>query len=197
MVADIDENLPMLKAELDWGLSDAWTSAKAAVARAGGRVVGYAKTALSWAKQQATAIGDKANALIAKFGVMKKAKKMVDSFFKVTESPQFKFVFTKILGKAVITWGAAYNFNQGHVEAAYKLLTRPFWYNQLWFFKWIINAQFKKDFMSNSAKSNENFKRAGKACHDSRGTIGLAGKLLSLYPGPSIKSIGVGMGTFA
>lgn len=135
--------------------------------------------------------------MITKFGVMKKAQRIIDKFFTVTESPQFKFLFTQVVGKIVTTYGAAYGITQGHVNAAYKLLTRPFWKNQFWFFKWILKGRFRNDFMSDTKASNDNFKRAGAACNDLRGTIGLAGKVLALIGTPSIKAFGAGMGTVA
>lgn len=193
MVADIDENLPQVMADLDWGLGSVW----GAVKKVGGKVIAAAKSGLNWVKKKAYGIASKANKLIAKFGVMKKAKYIIDKFFKVTESPHFKYVFTKVVGKLVARFGAYYGITQGHVNAAYKLLTRPFWINQFWFFKWILKGRFRNDFMSDSYQSNKNFKRAGAACHDLRGTIGLAGKVLSLIGTPSIKAFGAGMGTVA
>lgn len=103
---------------------------------------------------------------------MKKLKWAVDKFFTVTESKAFKKFFFKVVGKIMRKYG----FSKANVKAAYKLLTRKFWNNQIWFWKWIVTGGFIKS--AKSSRGSRDFKRAVGACNDFVGTVDLGSKVM-------------------
>jgi hypothetical protein len=124
--------------------------------------------------------------------VVEKVKYLADKFFTVTESDTFHKYFTKM------AWplARAAGFAKRHVEAAYKLLTRPFWIEQYWFFKWVFTLgpiqSIKK------AGGGADFERAESACEDLVGTVDLGGAVMKKFRTfPNVVAAGVALSTGA
>lgn len=116
---------------------------------------------------------------------MKHVKYAVDKFFTVTESKVFKAAFMKIVGKIARMYG----FSQANVKAAYKLLTRPFWNNQFWFWKWVFTGGFIQSAKSSNGAAD--FTRAQGACTDFVGTVDLgASIMMKLKSFPQVAAAG-------
>ena len=116
---------------------------------------------------------------------MKKVKYVVDKFFQVTESRPFKLFFFKVVGRIARTYG----FSQANVKAAYKLLTRKFWNNQIWFWKWVFTGGFIKS--AKSSSGGRDFARAQGACGDFVGTVDLgASIMMKLKAWPQVAAAG-------
>merc|ERR1712227_317778 len=141
----------------------------AAIARA---AAAKARAALNWAKNKASGLANQFRSYMRRVDVMKKVKYAVDKFFQVTESKPFKLFFMKVVGRIA----RAYGFSQANVKAAYKLLTRPFWNNQFWFWKWIFTGSFVKSAKSSNGAAD--FARAQGACSDFVGTVDLGASIM-------------------
>lgn len=100
---------------------------------------------------------------------------MADKFFTVTESPVFKKYFMKFCTPIAKSFG----FTRNHVAAAYKLLTRPFWKLQYWFFKWIFTAGPLRSIQR--AGGGADFKKAQGACSDFVNTVDLGGAIMMKF----------------
>jgi hypothetical protein len=193
---DIDENLPQITAALRarWGfISSAWNKAKeiAAAAKrkaeaAARAVAAKALAALNWAKNKAASLVNQFKGYIRKVDLLKAAKAGVDAFFKLTANP----VFERGFKLAVTPIARAFGFTSADVNAAYKLMTKAFWVNQIWFFKWIFTGGFVAS--AKSASGPADFKRAAAACKDFVGTVGLGGKIMTkLKTMPQVMAAGV------
>jgi hypothetical protein len=143
------------------------------VKRVGGKIVNVAKSTWNWVKRKASALARKLVSGIKKIDLMKKVKWAVNKFFTITESRAFEKIFRKVVWKIVRPMG----FKKRHVDAAYKLLTRPFWRLQFWFFKWIFTAGPYKSLISPRGKPD--FMKATKACGDFVGTVDLGGAIMA------------------
>lgn len=80
--------------------------------------------------------------------------------------------FMKVVGKIA----RAYGFSQANVKAAYKLLTRKFWNNQFWFWKWVFTGGFIAS--AKSSRGAADFARAQGACGDFVGTVDLGASIM-------------------
>lgn len=192
---EIDDELPEICAQLgienQWGFfsrAARWAkekarraaeaarrAARAAAARAAAiarAAAAKARAALNWAKNKAASLANQFRNYIRKVDVMKKVKYVVDKFFQVTESKPFKTFFFKVVGRIARTYG----FSQANVRAAYKLLTRKFWNNQIWFWKWVFTGGFIQS--AKSSSGSRDFARAQGACTDFVGTVDLGATIM-------------------
>lgn len=124
----------------------------------GGKIVHFTKKAFNAAWNSIKSVGNMISEGLKKLNLIESVKSMADTFFTVTESSTFHKIFVG----AVWPIARGLGFGKRHVEAAYKLLTRPFWKLQYWFFKWIFTLGPLNDIRT--AGGDKNFAKASKAC---------------------------------
>ena len=109
-------------------------------------------------------------------------------FFDTTESKAFRNIFYGWIKPAARFLG----FGSRDMNAAYRLLTRAFYYETVWFANWLARAKWISSARSKSGATE--YRRAGRACRNIVDTAGLGGTVISKFKiMPRVAAAGYGI----